>query len=161
MIRFALVCPDDHEFEGWFKSNAAYEEQVAQGELTCPVCGSGEIRKAVMAPAITRGAAERVPAPAPAPAQPAPAASVPAATVSPAQAARFAEWMRLARAVQAHVRANFEDVGDKFAEEARRIHLGERDEADIYGQATREEVEELAEDGIAVAVLPQLPELDS
>lgn len=137
MIRFTLACSAGHEFEGWFKSNQAFDEQRAAGGLACPVCGDGEVDKAIMAPAVARsGAAERPP---------------------PEAIARF---LAMARALREHVEQHFEHVGARFPEEARRIHLGEAEARDIYGEATREQVEELLEDGIEVRPLPWIPKLD-
>ena len=148
MIRFSLVCPDSHEFEGWFKSGAAFDEQLAAARVSCPMCGSTEIRKAVMAPAIARGReVATVPA---APAAPAP----------PPELARAAAARHLIRELRQHVERNFDHVGERFAEEARRIHNGETEKRDIWGQATASDARDLLEEGITVRPLPDLPELD-
>lgn len=137
MIRFALACSAGHEFEGWFRSNEAFDAQRAAGELTCPVCGASSVDKAIMAPAVARsGSADRPP---------------------PELVARL---LAMARALREHVERNFEHVGPRFPEEARRIHLGEAEARDIYGEATREEVEQLLEEGIEVRPLPWVPKLD-
>jgi hypothetical protein len=137
VIRFALACSAGHEFEGWFKSNEAFEAQRAAGELACPVCGASSVDKAIMAPAVARsGTGDRPP---------------------PELVARF---LAMARALREHVERNFEHVGPRFPEEARRIHLGEAEARDIYGEATREEVEQLLEEGIEVRPLPWVPKLD-
>ncbi len=137
MIRFALACAAGHEFEGWFRSNEAFDQQRAAGELACPVCGATSVDKAIMAPAVARsGAADRPP---------------------PEVVARF---LAMARALRAHVEQNFENVGARFPEEARRIHLGEAEPRDIYGEATPEEVRELLDEGIEVRPLPWVPKLD-
>jgi hypothetical protein len=150
MIRFALNCARDHAFEGWFKDGGTFERQAGEGDITCPVCGDNAIRKAVMAPAIIRSTARSEPAaPAPAPA--------PQPTPDQVKAAMF---MAMLRQVREHVEKNFDNVGEKFPEEARRIHYGEAEARDIYGQATIEEATELLEEGVTVRPLPELPKLD-
>ena len=139
MIRFSLSCAQDHPFEGWFRDNAAFEQQASAGQIACPTCGDTAVRKAIMAPAVARtdttAAAERA-------------------------AKRVALMMQVARQVRQHVEKNFENVGPKFAEEARRIHHGEAEQRDIWGQATPDEAKELREEGVPVAPLPEVPELD-
>ena len=139
MIRFTLACADSHEFEGWFKDSAAFDSQAAAGQLSCPFCGNTEVRKGVMAPAIarSRGAGELSP-----------------------ELAKRAAMLQVLRQVHEHVEKNFENVGDGFAEEARRIHHGEADKRDIWGRATPAQAKELHEEGIQVRSLPDLPKLD-
>ncbi|MCL6606999.1 MAG: DUF1178 family protein [Geminicoccaceae bacterium] len=137
MIRFTLACSAGHEFEGWFKSNAAFDEQRAVGGLACPICGATSVDKAIMAPAVARsGAADRPP---------------------PETVARF---LAMARALREHIERNFEHVGPRFPEEARKIHLGEAEARDIYGEASLEQVEQLLEEGIEVRPVPWVPKLD-
>lgn len=137
MIRFTLVCSAGHEFEGWFKSNEAFDQQRAAGSLSCPICGGTSVDKAIMAPAVARsGAGDRPP---------------------PEVIARF---LAVARAVRDYVERNFENVGSRFPEEARKIHLGEAEPRDIYGEATPREVAELLDEGIEVRPLPWVPKLD-
>jgi hypothetical protein len=137
VIRFTLACSAGHEFEGWFKSNAAFDEQRAAGGLACPICGATSVDKAIMAPAVARsGAADRPP---------------------PEMVARF---LAMARALREHIERNFEHVGSRFPEEARKIHLGEAEARDIYGEATPEQVEQLLEEGIEVRPVPWVPKLD-
>jgi hypothetical protein len=151
MIRFALNCARDHAFEGWFKDGGTFERQAGEGDITCPICGDTAIRKAVMAPAIVRSTARSGPAPV--------AAPVPAPEPTPDQV-KAAMFMAMLRKVREHVEKNFDNVGEKFPEEVRRIHHGEAEARDIYGQATVEEAKELLEEGIAVRPLPELPKLD-
>lgn len=141
MIRFDLLCGAEHAFEGWFRDGASFDEQARSGSLTCPVCGSSEVRKAVMAPAISRGMAP--------PAE------------SDAKREQFAKALQVMRQVQDYVEKNFDNVGDRFAEEARRIHFGETPHRDIYGRATLEEASSLRREGIPVRPLPILPKLDA
>ena len=141
MIRYALACVHDHQFEGWFGASADYDDQAARGLLECPVCTSREIRKQIMAPAVagTRRSAE--------PAGPDPVGSGPGRTMV----------MEALSHIRRHVKDNFDYVGDAFAKEARAIHEGESENRGIYGEAKPEEVRALHEDGIAVAPLPKDP----
>lgn len=166
MIRYQLRCGQGHVFEGWFRNSAAFADDV--GGLACPICDDRRIEKAIMAPAVRQQAARPEPAVPPAPAaQPEntlPAAAPPTASVAalpdPEQR-RLAGTLALMRALKAHVEANFENVGRRFAEEARRMHHEEVEPRGIYGEASIEEVESLEKEGIAVAPLPDLPKLDS
>jgi hypothetical protein len=130
MILFKLRCAAEHEFEAWFRDGAAYERQAARGEIACPECGNGAIEKAPMAPRVARQ--DRT--------QPAPP--------SPAQ------LRHMLQAVRRHVESSCENVGDRFAEEARAIHRGDAEARGIYGDATQEEAQALADDGIEVARIP-------
>lgn len=146
MIVFDLACADGHRFEGWFGSSADYEEQRARGLLVCPSCGSGEVNKAPMAPAVpAKGNARTDVLPLAAPAQQMANAPMPP-QVQKALAA-------LAKA-QAEALKSSTWVGDKFAEETRKMHYGERDEAPIHGQASLAEAKALIEEGVPVAPLP-------
>ena len=137
MIRYALICDRDHEFEGWFGASADFDDQQAKGLLECPVCGTKAVRKQVMAPAL-HGAKKT--------------ARDEASSGQP-QAMMMEAMGRLRR----HVEDTFDDVGDSFAVEARAIHEGRAEERGIYGQATPKEVRDLVEDGVPVAPLPPLP----
>ena len=177
MIRYALECGEEHGFEAWFRSSDDFERQQAAELLSCPVCGSPEVTRALMAPAVstsrrraeiaaatsatgpTAGAdahASAGPAASSAAAVPAvpPAAPVPAVMADP-RALALADMLRQLRR---HVEENAENVGSRFPEEARKIHYGETDARGIYGQASRDEVEALVDEGIAVHALPILPE---
>ena len=134
MILFDLRCKDGHAFEAWFRDSAAYEDQAAVGDLACPVCGSVEVSKALMAPAVN--------------------------SRPKIDAAQAAEAMRLWRRVQNHIEKNFDHVGPRFAEEARKIHHGEAEKRSIYGEATRTEAKELRDEGIEVNQIPWLPRQD-
>ena len=157
MIRFALHCTHDHDFEGWFRDGAAFERQAAEGAISCPVCGDSAIRKAMMAPAVVRSAT-RVTALEKPEAGPPAASSVPAAVPDQVKAAMMVAMLRQ---VRRHVEQNFENVGERVPEEARRMHYGEVEEREIFGQATPEEARDLQDEGIPVRALPDLPELDS
>lgn len=134
MITYALRCEAGaHSFDGWFRSSGDFERQRSLKLVACPVCGSTEVGKGVMAPAVS--ASREVE----------PRAS---------DAATFLKLQEMTR----EVRARSEYVGPAFAEEARRIHYGEREARGIYGEATQPEVKGLAEEGIVAIPLPSLPE---
>ena len=136
MIRYALACDHGHEFEGWFGSSDAFDDQQVRGLIDCPMCASKSVRKQIMAPAVA-GTKRR------------------GAEPNPGQ--MQAMMMEAAGRIRAHVEANFDDVGDTFAREARAIHEGKSEERGIYGQATSAEVRDLVEDGIPIAPLPAEP----
>lgn len=154
MIKYALHCEKAHGFESWFPSSASYDEQRARKLVSCPVCGSTRIDKTLMAPQVARRdrSPERPAAPVPAPAVPAPDA--PVAMVSPAEQ----ELRARIRELREQVMRNADPVGDRFAEEARKIHYGEVEHRSIFGSATPEEARELHEEGIEFYPLPALPD---
>lgn len=133
MIRYNLICTLDHEFEGWFSSSADYDEQAESGLLSCPVCGTKKVEKAIMAPAVKT--ARKV-------------------------EARESDAAKAMSAIAAKIRSEIgktcENVGENFAEEARAIHYGEKPERGIYGSTTDEESAELKEEGIAAYPLPDI-----
>jgi hypothetical protein len=134
-----LECPQQHVFEGWFGSEDEFQGQLARGLVECPICGDTHIAKRLSAPRINLGA------------QPPQAPAAPKNEVmTTADPAMQAQWLRMVR----HVLANTEDVGERFAEEARKIHYGESEERGIRGQASAEETEALLEEGIGVLPLP-------
>jgi hypothetical protein len=136
MILFALRCSTGHEFEGWFRNGAAFEEQSAAHLISCPECGDKRVTKAPMAPRLQRSnSADR-----------------------PVSLQQLAETLRELRR---HVEENCDYVGERFAEEARRIHYGEIDPHDIYGETTAEEAESLSEEGIEFDTIPWLPRSDA
>ena len=143
MIRFTLECTHGHRFESWFQSNAAFDRLCAAAQVTCPVCDSTEVRKALMAPSLARGAAQESPARDSDTAQP-------LAAPGPAVEAKL-------RALRAHLDAHSSYVGDDFARQARDMHLGELPERPIHGEARMDEARALLEDGIPVAPLPFMP----
>lgn len=150
MIVFDLKCGQDHVFEVWFADSEAYESQSAAGEVTCPMCGDSKVAKAPMAPNVGRANSEKsAPVPAPAPKSDPP---------SPEQ---VAQTYHMLRAVQSMVESNFDHVGNQFPEEARKIHHGETEKRNIYGDATKEEVEALEDEGIEVGQIPWLPRHDA
>jgi hypothetical protein len=154
MIKYALHCDKAHDFESWFPSASSYDDQRKRRLVTCPVCGSHRIDKALMAPQVARKdrAPEPVPVPVPAP-MPAPA-QAPVAMVSPAEQ----ELRAKIRELREHLTKNSDHVGDRFAEEARKIHYGETEHRSIFGSATPDEARELHEEGIEFHPLPVLPD---
>ena len=141
MIRYALRCPAGHGFEGWFGSSSDFDDQAARGLVECPVCGSAQVSKAIMSPAVVGARGAEAPA------------------VPPAKMREV--FRRAAREVREHVLSEFDDVGPKFAQEARAIHEGQAEDRGIYGQATPAEVKALKEDGVTIAPLPPEPSDES
>ncbi len=134
MIVFDLKCDAEHTFEGWFKDSADFETQLSSGLLTCPTCGSASVIKVPSASRI----------------------QVASAGERRLQELRF-ESERLLRELHQHIDKHYENVGTEFAEEARKIHYGEREQRKIRGQATGDEVNALHEEGIDVLPIPSLP----
>jgi hypothetical protein len=135
MIRYALVCDESHDFEAWFSSSSDYDAQAERGLVECPHCGSLEVKKQIMAPAVRTARKSE-------------AASTATANGAP-------DLETLARKVQAHIRSNFDYVGSDFAKEAKAIHEGQKPERLIYGETTSAEREALAEAGVPCAPLPE------
>ncbi len=149
MINYTLKCANDHRFDSWFQSAAAFDKLKAAGMVACAVCGDTHVEKAMMAPRVrpARSAAAKPQAPTSAPApQP---ASAPGPLSQPASAAEQA-----LKELRAHVEANSDYVGKDFASEARAMHEGDAPERPIYGEAKVEEAKALIEDGVPVAPLP-------
>jgi hypothetical protein len=142
MIRYALVCDEDHAFEAWFSSSADYDKQAERGLVECPHCGSVQVRKQIMAPAVRTARKSE-------------AARATSAAETAATANGAPDLETLARNVQAHIRNNFDYVGSDFAKEATAIHNGEKPERLIYGETTPAEREALAEAGVPCAPLPE------
>lgn len=138
MILFKLKCSAEHEFEGWFRDGATYERQAKRGLISCPTCGDAAIEKAPMAPRLARSAApEQAPPPPP------------------------EQLHRMLQRLRRHVERTCDYVGERFAEEARRIHHGEADARGIYGEASDDESQALADEGIEVARVPWVPASDA
>jgi hypothetical protein len=163
MILFELHCGKNHSFEAWFRDNATYDAQEKAHEIVCPDCGDTRVRKALMAPRIGKGGGSKsrdlVPVEAP-------AAETPVPESPKALARRAAEQQAIALRKQllelrAKVEADCDYVGPRFAEEARRIHHGEVEQHNIYGEASREEAEALADEGIEFGSIPWIPRSDA
>lgn len=163
MIRYTLECEHKHSFDGWFANSKAFETQVKRGLVSCPSCGSTDVRKAIMAPNVSpktraKGKSASMPVPtAPSP-EPNSAVSVPVPMTNAPDAASAEKVVAFMRAVREAVETTAENVGDKFPEEARKIHYGEIEEKPIFGEATLEEAKDLLEEGVMVHPLPTLPE---
>jgi hypothetical protein len=163
MIRYALNCDQNHVFESWFANSAAYDKQAKRALITCPVCGSAKVEKAVMAPRLARADAGPRPAAPPPNLTPAPVAQtptpqVPAKTPVAMVSAAERELRQKLKELRDHVTKNASYVGQSFPEEARKIHYGEAEHRSIYGEASPEEAKALHEEGIEFHPLPILPD---
>ncbi len=138
MIRFSLVCERDHAFDGWFRNSDDFDAQQKRGLVACPVCNSVKVGKALMAPAVSTGRKkDKI-----------------ALAAGDEQKKMLAQFHELGR----KLREGADNVGDKFAEEARKIHFGETEARGIYGEASPDEVKGLLDDGVEFMPLPPLPE---
>jgi hypothetical protein len=138
VIRYNLICDNAHEFEGWFRSNDDFDTQAKRGFVDCPTCGSHKVGKALMAPAVSTGRKQE--------------------KIALAMGEAQKEAIAQLKAMAEKIRENADYVGDKFAEEARKIHFGETDPRGIYGEATLEEAKSLADDGVSFMPVPVFPE---
>ena len=166
MIRYALVCERGHAFESWFQNSGAYEQQVKRALVLCPVCNSIKVEKAIMAPRLL-GARKRDEAPKPVaaseaaapPASPQEPASQPAAPAPVAMiSSQEREFRKKLKELREHLTQNADYVGQKFPEEARKMHYGESERRSIYGEASPDQAKELHEEGIEFHPLPVLPD---
>lgn len=148
MIRYTLACGEGHTFESWFPSSHAYDEQAERGLVSCPLCGSAKVAKTLMAPALGRGEAGPT-APRPDAPEPPPAAL----SGEPEQRLRA-----MVRAFHAHLRSSADDVGSRFAEEARSMHQGDIPHRAIYGKASLGEARDLVSEGVEICPIPPLPD---
>jgi hypothetical protein len=154
MIHYQLQCSHDHAFDGWFKDSASFAKQAKRGLLECPVCGDVKVEQALMTPAVSKkGRSKPVASPAPAPdASPNPVAIA---------GDRMPDHVRaMMQRLRAEVEKSCDYVGEEFAEEARRIHRGESDRRGIYGEASADDADALADEGIEVARIPWVPRSD-
>jgi hypothetical protein len=152
VISFDLKCARDHAFEGWFADSAAYAAQVEAGEVTCPLCGDREITKALMAPNFRAGRAPRL-AP-PEATAPTPDGATETVVATTPGSSETASLMHKLTELRDEVEKNCDYVGNQFAEEARKIHYGETEQHNIYGETTAKDAHELREEGIEFGVLP-------
>ena len=157
MIAYQLSCDSGHEFESWFASGSAFDAQAKRGLVTCPICGSAKVGKAIMAPSVARkDKGISVPAPA---AAASPGAAEPQAPQKHVVMGEGERQMRdMIRALRKHVAENSDYVGRRFSEEARQMHHGEIEHRSIWGEASPEEAKALAEEGVEVHPLPVLPD---
>jgi hypothetical protein len=165
MIRYTLVCNKRHEFESWFTNSAAYDKQAKRGLVTCPLCGSAKVEKALMTPRLGRADTpshhEAAPAPPP-PAHAAEGETAPAAAKAPTPVAMISpqeqEFRQKLRELRDHLVKNAENVGSRFPEEARKMHYGETEHRSIYGVASPKDAKALHDEGIEFSPLPVLPD---
>ena len=152
MIRYALRCERGHEFESWFQSSSAYDSQRKRGLVVCPMCDSANVEKAIMAPRIaTKGKSKQ------ATSQPT-AVAEESGSSSLVMAPQERELIAKLKELRDHVLKNADNVGDKFPDEARKMHYGDIEHRAIYGEATADEAKALVDEGIEVAPLPILPD---
>jgi hypothetical protein len=168
MIRYTLHCDKNHDFESWFQNSAAYDKQAKRSLVTCPVCGSAKVEKAIMAPRLSQKsdslldradiAVPPTPASNPAPLPPGQAPSIPSngpvAMMSPPEL----ELRQKLKELRDHIVKNASYVGTRFPEEARKIHYGETEQRSIYGEASPDEAKELHDEGIEFHPIPILPD---
>jgi len=151
MIRYTLRCDKDHSFESWFQNSAAYDSQVKRKLVSCPACGSTKVEKAIMAPRIV-GKKGRSKAPVEAPAE------APASESTSLMMAQERELRAKIKELRDHIVKNADNVGERFPNEARAMHYGDKEHRPIYGEASPEEARALVEEGVEVSPLPALPE---
>ena len=140
MIKYNLICRADHEFEGWFSSSSDYEVQRKKRLVQCPHCGSAKVEKAIMAPNVSTSRKK----------------DAIASQQKDAQKTAMAMMNKAAQTIRKDIEDKCDYVGDKFADEARAIHYGEKEERGIYGKATLEEATELQDEGVTIAPLPDV-----
>ena len=144
MIKYSLTCKQQHTFEGWFSNSKDFDDQKQRGLVTCPFCDTPSIEKSLMAPAVsTRKSNVRN--------------ETGSATNAPITK-EYTDAMNKIREIRDQVQANSENVGNKFPEEARKIHYGEAEKRGIYGEASPDDVKELVDEGVEIVPLPVLPE---
>ena len=145
MIVYDLICSNDHEFESWFQDSAAYDKLRKARKVVCPICGDAKISKALMAPALAnakkKGDTNKA--------------------VSADAAQQMGQYMAAIKELRQQVEQNCDYVGDKFPEEARKIHYGETEKRNIYGEASDSDAEALSEEGIEFQRIPWTPDPDA
>ena len=150
MIRYNLRCRQGHSFESWFQSSSAYESQEKRRLVSCPTCGSTEVERAIMAPQIVSKKPQVTAAP--------PSTETTSPEPASLMMAKETELRAKLRELRDHIVKNADNVGDRFPNEARKMHYGEIEHRPIYGQASNEEARALIEEGVEVSPLPVLPE---
>jgi hypothetical protein len=153
MIRYNLRCERDHAFESWFQSSFAYEVQEKRELVNCPVCGSAKVERAIMAPQIVSKKGRDVVVP---PSAAPPEAAAPAST--PLMMAQERELRTKLKELRDHIVKNADNVGERFPNEARKMHYGDIEHRPIYGEASPEEARSLIDEGVEVSPLPVLPD---
>lgn len=168
MIRYSLQCERGHAFESWFQDSASYDKQAKRGLVSCPMCNSVKVEKSIMAPQIPRKgrtaeqrAGEETVARARTRAKKAATTETTAATPAPAEPVALTQHSELRaklKELRDHIKANADNVGEQFPEQARKMHYGEIEHRPIYGEASPKEAKSLIEEGVDVMPLPVLPE---
>ena len=153
MIRYNLRCERGHAFESWFQSSQAYETQEKRQLINCPSCGSAKVERAIMAPQIVSKKSRDHAVPAPAAAT---ETTTPAST--PLMMAQERELRTKLRELRDHIVKNADNVGERFPNEARKMHYGDIEHRPIYGEASPEEARSLIDEGVEVSPLPVLPD---
>lgn len=136
MIKYSLICAASHDFEAWFSSSADFDAQAKQGLLMCPICGTPEVDKAIMAPNVSTSRKKKA--------------------IADKQRDAVKAFTAAADKIRKDIETHCDDVGDKFADEARAMHYGDKPERGIYGQATPQEASDLQDEGVSVAPLPDI-----
>ena len=156
MIRYNLRCERGHAFESWFQSSSAYETQEKRQLVNCPACGSAKVERAIMAPQIvSRKGRDRAE---PVPAAPTTSTEVTAPTSTPLMMAQERELRVKLKELRNHIVKNADNVGERFPNEARKMHYGDIEHRPIYGEASPEEARSLIDEGVEVSPLPVLPD---
>jgi hypothetical protein len=155
MIHYNLRCERGHSFESWFQSSSAYESQEKRKLVSCPACGSTKVERAIMAPQIVSKKSRDSAASAPAPAA---GTEVTAPTSTPLMMAQERELRAKIKELRDHIVKNADNVGERFPNEARKMHYGDIEHRPIYGEASPEEARSLIEEGVEVSPLPVLPD---
>jgi hypothetical protein len=158
VIRYALICHQGHDFESWFPDSAAYDKQARRGLVSCPLCNSAKVEKAIMAPRLARrDKSTSIVAPMEDAASASPSATetaTPVAMISPQEQ----EFRKKLKELRDHLTANADNVGKKFPEVARKMHYGEIEHRSIFGEASPQDAKDLHEEGIEFHPLPVLPD---
>ena len=158
MIRYSLRCEHDHTFESWFQDSSAYDTQVKRKLVSCPLCGSHGIEKAIMAPRIvSKKGRDKTPQPAPVAATPT-GTEVAAPASTPLLMAQERELRAKLKELRDHIVKNADNVGERFPNEARKMHYGDIEHRPIYGEASPDEARALIDEGVEVSPLPVLPD---
>jgi hypothetical protein len=155
MIRYNLRCDRGHAFESWFQSSSAYESQEKRKLVSCPACGSVKVERAIMAPRIVSKKSRDSAPPAAAPAA---ATEVAAPTSTPLLMAQERELRAKLKELRDHIVKNADNVGERFPNEARKMHYGDIEHRPIYGEASPDEARSLIDEGVEVSPLPVLPD---
>jgi len=153
MIRYNLRCDAGHAFESWFQSSSAYESQEKRKLVNCPACGSTKVERAIMAPQVVSKKKDRAE-----PAAVSASTDVAAPTSTPLMMAQERELRAKLKELRDHIVKNADNVGERFPNEARKMHYGDIEHRPIYGEASPEEARSLIDEGVEVSPLPVLPD---